>query len=124
VAPVCDGLVYVVKKVGPGNATCAGERVIHVAETHTAAHDELAAREPLDDARRELNAVIHHQRVAVLDAPDEFVLAVRIQCGYFGEITECALLVIERFGDEIGDDNFAAGHWQFTCKWFPTQVRK
>ncbi len=56
--------------------------------------------------------LIHHQRVGVLDASDEFVFAVRIQCGYFGEITEGALLVIERFGDEIGDDDFGAGHWR------------
>src|SRR5207247_2645108 len=95
---VCDVLGAVVGDVGHGNAARAGEGVIHVVETHTAAHDDLAAREPLDDARGDLNAVINHQRVGVLDAPDEFVFAVRIQSDYFGEVTASAVLGI-------------GGHW-------------
>src|SRR5438552_16498886 len=85
---VCDVLHAVVGHVGHGNARRAGEGVIHVVETHTAAHDELAAREPLDYARRDFNAVIHHQRVGVLDAPDKFVFAVCIQFFNYTATTE------------------------------------
>jgi len=60
---------------------------------------------------RQREKVIQHDGLRVFNLSDEFFFMLSLQCGNVSQIPQYVPFLIQRFLDEIGDDNFSAvGH--------------
>jgi hypothetical protein len=103
---VGDFFGSVVGDVANGDAFLASGGEIDAIVADSGADDDFAGLEALNAGPGEFEIVVDHDRSGVLDLTGEIRLAHGIECDDIGVTVEDTPLMVEWFGDEIGDDDF------------------
>ncbi|MFT5468421.1 MAG: hypothetical protein ACI8UO_003530 [Verrucomicrobiales bacterium] len=101
-----DFLGSVIRHVANRNPVLSRRLDVHSIVTDTGPDDDFAIPQALDAGASETEIVINHDRVGILDLTFEISLAHRVQRGDFSGSVEDAALEIERFDDQICDNDF------------------
>jgi hypothetical protein len=100
----------VVGHIGNRNSPAAGERVIDVVVSHSAADDQPAVFQPLDRGPRHLERMKHHQGHGIFDPSPQFLFRGHVERLDGGQVAENLLFGLDRAVQEVGDDNAGCSH--------------